>query len=98
MPPIIYGSDIQLPRDPTVATHAVTKQYVDTGLAGKAATTHTHTTTQVTGLGTAATCNTGVASGNVPVLDAAGKLNTSVIPALAIRTRSWSRRKRRCLR
>ena len=81
--PITFASDIQLPRDPTVATHAATKQYVDTGLAGKAATTHTHTTAQITGLGTAATCNTGTASGNIPVLDTSGKLNASVIPASA---------------
>lgn len=36
------------------------------------------------GLGTAATANTGTSSGNVPILDSNGKLNTSVIPALAI--------------
>jgi thiazole synthase ThiGH ThiG subunit len=35
-------------------------------------------------LGTAAALNTGIASGNIPVLDASGKLNTSVIPSLAI--------------
>ena len=35
-------------------------------------------------LGTAAACNTGTSSGNVPVLDSNGKLNTSVIPATAI--------------
>jgi hypothetical protein len=35
-------------------------------------------------LGTAASLNTGTASGNVPVLDASGKLNTSVLPSLSI--------------
>lgn len=35
-------------------------------------------------LGTAATKNTGLAAGNVPLLDGSGKLDTSVIPALAI--------------
>ncbi len=35
-------------------------------------------------LGTAATCNTGTSSGNVPVLDSGGKLNTAILPALAI--------------
>lgn len=40
--------------------------------------------TDVTGLGNAATKDTGTASGNIPVLDATGKLNNSVIPALAI--------------
>ena len=39
---------------------------------------------KITGLGTAATKNTGTASGNVPVLDSGGKLSTSVLPALAI--------------
>lgn len=34
------------------------------------------------GLGSAATANTGTASGNVPVLDGSGKLNTSVIAGL----------------
>ena len=81
---IQFASDLQLPRNPTENLHATTKQYVDSGLSGKANTTHTHTTSQITGLGTAATCNTGIASGNVPVLDSTGKLNTSVIPALAI--------------
>lgn len=35
-------------------------------------------------LGTAAACNTGTSSGNVPVLDSNGKLSTSIIPAVAI--------------
>ena len=35
-------------------------------------------------LGTAAACNTGTSSGNVPVLDSNGKLNSSIIPATAI--------------
>lgn len=35
-------------------------------------------------LGTAAACNTGTSSGNVPVLDSNGKLVASVIPAVAI--------------
>ena len=38
----------------------------------------------IDGLGTAATKNVGTASGNIPVLDSNGKLNTSVLPALAI--------------
>ena len=40
--------------------------------------------TAVNGLGTASTKNVGTAAGNVPVLDADGKLNTSVLPALAL--------------
>lgn len=35
-------------------------------------------------LGTAASKDTGTSSGNVPVLDSNGKLNTSVLPAIAI--------------
>lgn len=35
-------------------------------------------------LGTAAACNTGTSSGNVPVLDSNGKLASSTIPAIAI--------------
>lgn len=35
-------------------------------------------------LGTAASKNTGIASGNVPILDAQGKLNESVLPSIAI--------------
>lgn len=35
-------------------------------------------------LGTAAAANTGTSSGNVPVLDGSGKLNASVLPAIAI--------------
>lgn len=40
--------------------------------------------TKVSGLGTAATVDTGASEGNVPVLDANGKLLTSTIPAIAI--------------
>jgi hypothetical protein len=40
--------------------------------------------TSVTGLGTSATKNTGTASGDVPILGTGGKLDASVIPAVAI--------------
>lgn len=40
--------------------------------------------TKVTGLGTVAVLNTGTSEGNVPVLMSNGKLNTSVLPSLAI--------------
>ena len=59
MSPLLFASDIELPRDPTEAMHAATKQYVDTGLEKKADVKHTHTTDDVTGLGTAAKCDTG---------------------------------------
>lgn len=35
-------------------------------------------------LGTASTCDTGTGAGNIPILDANGKLSDSVLPALAI--------------
>lgn len=38
----------------------------------------------ISGLGSAATKNTGTASGNVPILGSDGKLDTAVLPALAI--------------
>lgn len=40
--------------------------------------------TAINGLGTASTKNVGTAAGNVPVLDADGKLDTSILPALAL--------------
>lgn len=42
--------------------------------------------TEINKLGTAAKTNTGLAEGNVPVLEAGGKLNVSVLPAIAIDT------------
>ena len=44
----------------------------------------TLTLAKISDAGTAAALNTGTSSGNVPVLDANGKLDTSVIPALAL--------------
>lgn len=38
----------------------------------------------IDGLGTAATKNVGTAAGNVPILDNAGKLDTSILPAIAL--------------
>lgn len=40
--------------------------------------------TDIGGLGTAASKDTGTTSGTIPILDANGKLNTSVLPAIAI--------------
>lgn len=54
---------------------------------GKQLSTEDYTTaekTKLAGLGTAAEKNVGTASGNVPVLDADGKLAASVIPSVAI--------------
>jgi len=44
----------------------------------------TLTLSKISDSGTAASKNTGTASGNVPILDANGKLNSSVLPAIAI--------------
>ena len=44
----------------------------------------TLSTTDIGGLGTAASKNTGTTSGTIPVLGADGKLNASVLPAIAI--------------
>ena len=38
----------------------------------------------IDGLGTAATKNIGTSAGNIPVLDSDGKLNTSILPAIAL--------------
>lgn len=40
--------------------------------------------TDIGGLGTAASKNTGTTSGTIPILEEGGKLNTSVLPAIAI--------------
>ena len=45
---------------------------------------HTHASTQITGLGTASTKNTGTASGNIPVLGSDGKLPTAVLPSISV--------------
>ena len=42
------------------------------------------TISKISDAGTAANKNTGVAAGDVPVLDGSGKLDTSILPALAI--------------
>jgi hypothetical protein len=83
-PEIVYLSDVLLPRDPQKANHAATKNYVDTQVTTLAPIVHSHVVADVTGLGTAATVNTGLLEGNVPVLDVNGKLSNNVLPALAI--------------
>ncbi|RAU96846.1 hypothetical protein [Paenibacillus sp. YN15] len=42
------------------------------------------TLAKITDAGTAASKNTGTAAGNVPVLDSGGKLDSSILPAIAI--------------
>ncbi|MEG1597681.1 MAG: hypothetical protein RR359_05350 [Bacilli bacterium] len=44
----------------------------------------TISSSKITGLGTTASTNTGISPGNVPVLDATGKLVSSILPSIAI--------------
>ena len=72
----------------------VTKSYVDTNLnlkvdkvSGKDLSTNDYDNAAkaaVDALGTASVCDTGTNQGNVPILGANGKLDTAVLPALAI--------------
>ncbi len=72
----------------------VTKGYVDTNLnlkvdkiSGKGLSTNDYDNTAkaaVDALGTASTCNTGTGEGNVPIINSNGKIDTSIIPQIAI--------------
>ncbi len=72
----------------------VTKNYVDTNLntkvdkeEGKGLSTNDYDNTAkaaVDALGTASTCNTGTSQGNVPILNSNGKLDTAILPSIAI--------------
>ncbi|MBR2578899.1 MAG: hypothetical protein IKE41_02030 [Clostridia bacterium] len=72
----------------------VTKGYVDANLntkvdkvEGKGLSTNDYDNSAksaVDSLGTASTCDTGTSEGNVPVINANGKIDTSILPALAI--------------
>lgn len=73
MPTLNLGNDLLLARAPVADNHAANKGYVDDTIAA-----------QIAALGTAASADTGTAAGNVPVLNASGKLSDSVIPSLAI--------------
>lgn len=73
---------------PTAADHAATKNYVDTGLGGKANTTHAHAIADVTNLQTAlnskvAASEKGSANG-VATLGADSKIPQAQLPALAL--------------
>lgn len=76
-------------------TNKADKTYVDTELAKKSNTGHNHTLaglseksysslTDRPTLGTAASKNVGTSAGQIPILDSNGKLDTLVIPAIAI--------------
>ena len=72
----------------------VTKNYVDGNLStkvdkvtGKGLSTNDYDNAAkaaVDALGTASTCDTGTSQGNVPVLNSNGKLDTTILPSLAI--------------
>ena len=72
----------------------VTKNYVDTNLdtkvdkvTGKGLSTNDYDNAAkaaVDALGTASTCDTGASQGNVPILNSNGKLDTTILPSLAI--------------
>lgn len=83
-----FNSDMALKADKSYTDTQLNlkadKTTMQTALDGKANTIHTHTVSQVTGLGNVATLNTGTNAGNVPVLDAGGKLAVSTIPKIAI--------------
>lgn len=71
----------------TSTTLAATANAVKTAYdlaAGKADSSHTHTLSHISDAGTAASKDVGTAAGNVPVLDAGGKLDTAVLPSLAL--------------
>ena len=72
----------------------VTKSYVDAKLdlkadkiEGKGLSTNDYDNTAkeaVDSLGTASKCNTGTKEGNVPIINSEGKIDSSVLPSLAI--------------
>lgn len=72
----------------------VTKNYVDANLAlkadkvdGKGLSTNDYDNKAkeaVDSLGTASKCNTGTNEGNIPIINSEGKLDTSILPSLAI--------------
>lgn len=53
-------------------------------LAKKAEKVHRHNINEIDGTGNVVTKNVGTAAGNVPVLNASGKLETAVLPSIAI--------------
>lgn len=83
-------SDILYPKtsaDIVTTTDGNVQTDIDTLKSGKANTSHTHTKSQISDfptLGTASSKNTGTTSGTIPILDSNGKLDASVLPAIAI--------------
>jgi hypothetical protein len=63
---------------------AATANATDAQLRDRSTHTGTQSVATITGLGTAATLNTGTGAGNIPVLDGSGLLNTAILPAIAV--------------
>lgn len=68
----------------TSTTNTWSAKKINDSLAGKAASSHTHAHTQITGLGSAATLTAGTSANNVLKLDGTGKVPVSVLPSIAI--------------
>ena len=68
----------------TATTQTWSAKKINNSLAGKAASSHTHTASQISGLGSAATLNAGNSANQVLKLDASGKVPISNLPSIAI--------------
>lgn len=83
-------ADILYPKtsaDIVVSTNGTVQADITALQSGKSDVGHTHTKANITdfpALGTASALNTGTAQGNIPVLETGGKLNASILPAIAI--------------
>ncbi|RWB08771.1 MAG: hypothetical protein EOQ39_18840 [Mesorhizobium sp.] len=63
---------------------AATANSTDASLRDRSTHTGTQLLATISNAGTAASKNTGVAAGNVPILDGSGLLDTSILPSIAI--------------
>lgn len=68
----------------TATTQTWSAKKINDSLATKAASSHTHKTTDITGLGSAATLEAGTSANQVLKLDASGKVPISTLPSIAI--------------
>lgn len=68
----------------TATTQTWSAKKINDSLAGKAASSHTHAASQITGLGSAATLNAGTSANQVLKLDGSGKVPVSTLPSIAI--------------
>lgn len=83
-------ADILYPKtsaDIVVSTDGTLQGDIDTLKSGKAPTSHNHIKANITDfptLGTASSKNTGTTNGTIPILDSNGKLDATILPAIAI--------------